>query len=132
MVSRNQDIRDRNPPKFSWTREMRVVEEAARGAGRIRAVRGLDRPGMGCKRLLLRRRVIAKGPRNEADDGIQDDRRPQFAPAEHIIADGNLPIGEGGVDTFIHAFVAAADEGNPIEGGEFRSKLLIETLSLRG
>jgi len=51
---------------------------------------------------------------------------PKLAPAQHIVADGDLPVGEGGVHTLVDTLIAAADESDLIEGGEFPGHVLIE------
>ncbi len=51
----------------------------------------------------------------EPGDGLDDQTRRDFSPAEHDIADTHLGVDEVSNDTMIDAFVATAQQAEPVE-----------------
>src|SRR5271163_475246 len=79
--------------------------------------------------FVLRRGFVAKRAGKETRDGIENEHRGQFAAAENVVADGDFVRGQMRGYTFVHAFVAAADEQEAIKLGETASGFLIEKSS---
>src|SRR5439155_19666076 len=82
------------------------------------------------KRFLPRRCFISHRTGNQSRNRIHDDCRSQFPAAQNIIADRNFAIREIRSHALVHAFVAPANQYQPVERRELSSPVLIKTLAL--
>ncbi len=83
-----------------------------------------------CKRLLSGRSLVAQRAGNESRDRIHDHRCAQLAAAQDVISDREFAIGQVLSHSFVDAFVAAADQDNPFQRGQFLCHALMETRAL--
>ena len=117
---------------------MRIVEQSAGNAGGTRSIASQLRicgERLGARlgeRLLPRRSLVAHRARDQPRHRVHNYRCAQFATAQHIVANRNFAIRQVLADAFVHAFVASADEDDPVERRKFRRQRLIEPASLRG
>ena len=70
-------------------------------------------------------------PGNNRPIGVHQDQGGQFAAGQHKIADGDDVGGQVLADAFVEGFIAPADEGQLVVGGELTRHRLVETLALR-
>src|SRR5579862_1476863 len=82
------------------------------------------------ERLLPRGSLVADSARNQARNGIDDDRSANLATTQHVVANRDFTVSEIVAYALIDAFVAAADHDHTIEFREFRREFLIETAAL--
>ena len=73
---------------------------------------------------------VAEDAGDEAHGGVEEDGGCEFTAGEDVVADGDFAVAVELVDAFVDAFVAAADEGDPVELGEFAGDGLGEGLAL--
>ena len=73
---------------------------------------------------------VAEHAGEQADDGVHDDQRGQFAAGEDIVSDGDLTVAEEGVDALVDAFIAAAEEDDAVQCGQFPGDGLGERTAL--
>src|SRR6266436_7744640 len=71
---------------------------------------GLFRSFEQAERLVLRRGFVAECAGEKASDGVNDEGGGKLTATQDEIADGDFVGSEMFGDTFVHAFVAAADE----------------------
>ena len=62
------------------------------------------------KGIVERTLFIADGTRNESHNGIGNHRSREFAPGEHIVADGNFLRDQMFADAIIHPLVVPAQD----------------------
>ena len=84
------------------------------------------------KRFLPPGCFIAQCTRKQSRNRLDNDGCAQFATAQHVVAYRNLAIGKKIDDAFIDAFVAAADQHDPLQRRQFSCQFLREPLALRG
>ena len=136
MVAAGEDFGDGDAAEVGRASVVRVVQKtssAVGGAGN--AVRGVI--GRVCvvaeaEALVEGGVFMAKDAREQADGGVDDDGCAEFAAGENEVADGQLVVAEELGDTFVDAFVTAADKDDTFERGEAARGGLRETLALRG
>ncbi len=129
MVAASQYFRNRHSAKFRWTRVMRIIQQSARSA---RAVRPFDSGFLCCtKTFLPSRSFIPQRAGDEPGHCVYDHRSTQFTAAQHVIADGNLAVGQPFRYALIHAFIPAADQNHAFHPGQLLRHTLREQLSLR-
>ena len=109
---------------------MRVIEQPARRAGRLRLV--ALHLGLGRKRFLAGRSCVAHGARDQARDHVHDHGSAQFPSAENVVADRNLAVRQVLADPLIDALVAPADQHQAAQSGQFLGLVLVQLLALRG
>ena len=76
--------------------------------------------------------LIVQYARDQPAKGIDQHRRGQFAPAQHVIADGDLPRHIGLPDPFIDALVMPADQEHVLLHRELVGDRLVQCLTVRG
>jgi hypothetical protein len=111
-----------------------VVEQAAGavlGAGNAGLAAG--DVGVGCAEAFeCAGGFVAEDAGNEAHDGVDDDGGGELAATEDVVADGELQVAVELVDALVDAFIAAAEEDDAVEGGEFAGEGLGEGFALGG
>ena len=69
----------------------------------------------GAERFVHGGIFVAQGAGDQARDGVHDERGAQFAAGKHEIADREFVRGEVFGHAFVHSFVAAAQQDDPVE-----------------
>ncbi len=130
MIAADQHFRRRHAAKLRGPRVMRIIEQSPGSAGTVRAL-GFRFPRRR-KTLLLGRRFIAQGARQQPRDRVHDHGRAQLSAAQHVIADRNLAVRQSFGHALVHAFIAPADQDHALESRKFLGHGLREHLALRG
>ena len=121
VVAGKQNFRNAQTFKFRRAGVVRAIEHA-------RAVRGSRRR----ERFLLARLFIAQDAWDQPRDAFHHHRRGEFAAAQHVVADRDLIGGTMPGHALVHAFVAAANQGQLRVLCQPLGHRLIEQPPLRG
>ena len=121
MVPADQHLGHLPAAKLRRTRVLRPIEEA----GLLSIIH--------CAEGFVQRRIlVAEDARQQPRDRVHHHRGSQFAATQHIIADGDLFVGQALGHPLVHALVAAAEQQQAAERSEAPRGRLIEQPSLRG
>ena len=63
--------------------------------------------------VIFRAGGVTQHARQQARDRVDDHQRGKFAACQHIISNRNFIGDQMLTDAFVHAFVAAAEQGDP-------------------
>jgi len=131
VVAADEDFRDFPAAEVSRTGVMGKIEHGlavreglVKGGGRG-VLRALEQ----AEGFVLRRGFVAEGAGKQASDGVDDQSGGKFATGENEIADGDFFGSEMIGNSFVDAFVAAAEEENAVESGVAASGFLRETFA---
>src|ERR1700693_3274581 len=130
MIARREHFWNYHPAKVRRTRVVRVIQQSTRGARRVGPIRCMRLQKVG-KRFLLRRSLIADRTRNQSRDAIHNHRRAEFASTQHVVADGQLAVGQVLTYAFVDSFITATNQNDSLEAGKFAGYALVESLALR-
>ncbi|KAG1318937.1 hypothetical protein G6F63_014986 [Rhizopus arrhizus] len=94
-------------------------------------MRAVEQAEVTLEAVLRRRFGVVQGAVLQAGHGVDDHRRAQLAPGQHVIAEGNLLVDIGFQETLVDAFVAAAAQDHARQCRQFPHLGLGQRCALR-